>query len=184
MHQFALKWAEYGSPPSPPSLSSSLQLSINRLQFLFGLIVMDADVWKPVLEITNQNWFQGEGARWGQGVQVNTEGLLVAPTWAFKGVSAFISSRHPLLDQSDPLHKHALGWRGEGMGGRRGGKWGPWGSSLSAYFHCQGVAKATVFDAYNNARTPPCPPPSSSPVPYIHIIYSVCGIGRSHWEWQ
>lgn len=96
---FALKQAERGSSSSLPPLSAvrplARQMSINRLQLLFWLIVLDADVWKQTQRWKLKLVFEMTRAyKW-------TETALVACVCLFKG-HPLHQCQTPRLDPSDP----------------------------------------------------------------------------------
>ena len=123
-------------------------MSINRLQLLFWLIVLDADVWKQTRRWKLKLFFFFKW--WGLSIGQRVCWLHVHV--CSKDTPPY-QCQTPPVGSLRPLYKRAGGERGEGreVRGSRG-VFTLW--LLQRGCCCQRVAMATLFDSYNNARAP------------------------------
>lgn len=173
---FALKQAARSSSSSPILRPLALQTSINRLQLLFWLIVLDADVWKQtrrwklklVFFLDDEDVQMDRGDYW-------------LPVCAFfkRTLSSPVPDTPSWIAATPPQTcRRLVGW---GLGwGRRGVGGGPWGSLLSGYWkEAAAAARGSPWQQYlipttmpeHHSPTPTRPPPPPPPVQiytYIH----------------
>lgn len=122
-------------------------MSINRLQLLFWLIVLDADVWKQTRRWKLKLFF------WDDGCFQLDRGSIGCMCMSVQRTPPPYQCQTPPVGSLRPLYKRAGGERGEGreVRGSRG-VFTLW--LLQRGCRCQRVAMATLFDSYNNARAP------------------------------